>query len=87
MAQWVKDPALSLQQLGWLLRHGFSPWHGNFRMPWALPHAMGITKKKMNLKPKWHPLHLSNGYTPILLCIFLNIVIKFLMELNHIDPK
>ena len=31
MAQWVKDPALSLQ---WL---GFDPWPGNFCLPWAWP--------------------------------------------------
>ena len=31
MAQQVKDPALLLQQLGWLLWHGFSPWPRNFR--------------------------------------------------------
>ena len=32
MAQWVKDPALSLQQLGSLLWHGFNPWPENFHM-------------------------------------------------------
>ena len=26
VAQWVKDPVLSLQCLGSLLQHGFSPW-------------------------------------------------------------
>ena len=31
MAQWVKDPALSLL---WL---GFDPWPRKFHMPWALP--------------------------------------------------
>ena len=30
MAQWVKYLALSLQQLGWLLWHGFEPWPKNF---------------------------------------------------------
>ena len=39
MAQWVKDPALSLQQLGLLLWHGFSLW------PEELPHAAGAAKK------------------------------------------
>ena len=33
MAQWVKDPVLSLQQLG----HGFDPWPGNFHMPLVWP--------------------------------------------------
>ena len=35
--QWVKDLALSLQQLGSLLWHGFDPWSGNFHMTWSLP--------------------------------------------------
>ena len=26
VVQWVKDPVLSLQQLGWLLRSEFEPW-------------------------------------------------------------
>ena len=34
---WVKDPALSLQWLGSLLWRRFSPWPGNFHMPWAWP--------------------------------------------------
>ena len=33
MAQWVKDPALSLQWLGLLLWHGFNPWPRKFHMP------------------------------------------------------
>lgn len=37
VAQWVKDLALSLQQLGSLLRDEFSPWPRNFCMPWAQP--------------------------------------------------
>ena len=32
VAQQVKEPALSLQQLGSLLWHGFDPWPGNFCM-------------------------------------------------------
>ena len=28
VVQWIKDPALFLQQLGSLLRHGFNPWPG-----------------------------------------------------------
>ena len=30
MVQQVKDPVLSLQQLGSLLWHGFDPWRWNF---------------------------------------------------------
>ena len=33
----VKDLALSLQQLGWLLWCRFSPWSQNFHMPWVQP--------------------------------------------------
>ena len=41
--QQVKDPALSLQQLGSLLRPRFSPWPGNFHLPWV--------QKKKKKKP------------------------------------
>ena len=37
VAQWVKDPGLSLQHLGSLLWRGFDPWPGNFQ------HATGAT--------------------------------------------
>ena len=37
MVQHIKDPALSLQQLGSLLWWGFSPWLGNFCMPRTQP--------------------------------------------------
>ena len=40
MAQWVKDPALSLQQLHLLLWRGFDPWPGEL-----LPTA-GVAKKE-----------------------------------------
>ena len=33
MAQQAKDPALSLQQLGFLLWHRLDPWPRNFYMP------------------------------------------------------
>ena len=32
MAQWVKDLALSLWWLRWLLWHGLNPWPRNFQM-------------------------------------------------------
>ena len=32
VAQWVKDPVLSLQWLRSLLWRGFNPWPGNFHM-------------------------------------------------------
>jgi len=37
VAQWVKDPALSLQWFGLLLWYGFNPWPGKFHMPWVPP--------------------------------------------------
>ena len=43
MKQQVKDPVLSLQQLGLLLWCGFNPWPGNFHMPW-------VQKKKKKKK-------------------------------------
>ena len=46
MAQWVKDLALSLQQLRSLLWHGFDSW------PRALPHATARPKRKKLLKIK-----------------------------------
>jgi len=33
VAQWLKDPALSLQQLGVLLWYRFHPWPRNIHMP------------------------------------------------------
>ena len=51
-AQWVKDTALSLLQLGSLLWHGFSPWPGNFHMPWAWPKKKKKKKKKKERKRK-----------------------------------
>ena len=35
VAQWVKDPVLSLQRLGSLLWHRFDSWPGDFLRPWA----------------------------------------------------
>ena len=49
VAQWVKDPMLSLQQLGSLLWHGFSLWPGNFHMPAVQPKIK--IKKKIELSP------------------------------------
>ena len=46
MAQWIKDLALSFQQLGSLLCHGFDLWPGNFYRLWAQP------KKKRKKKEK-----------------------------------
>ena len=37
MAQWVKDPVLSLRGLGSLLWVGFDPWPSNLHMPHAWP--------------------------------------------------
>ena len=37
VAQWVKDPALSLQQLGLLLWCRFDLWPRSFHVPWEPP--------------------------------------------------
>ena len=44
MAQWVKDLALSLYRLRFLLRCGFEP------LPQELPHAVGVAKGKKRIK-------------------------------------
>ena len=37
VAQWIKDPVLSLLWYRSLLWHGFDPWPGNFHLWWAQP--------------------------------------------------
>ena len=37
MAQWVKDPVLSLQWLRWVLWHRLNSWPGNFQMSQVWP--------------------------------------------------
>ena len=46
MAQWVKDPMLSLQPLRSLLWHGFNPWSGNFHLAWAQSKKQKMKKEK-----------------------------------------
>ena len=49
MAQQLRYPALALQQLGLLLRHGFDPWPANFHIPRVRPKEKrknGIKKMK-----------------------------------------
>ena len=50
MAQWVKDPALLLQELGLLLWYGFDAWPGNLRMPSV--HQKNKEKRNYFLKIK-----------------------------------
>ena len=45
MAQWVKDPGLSLQQLRLLLWRSFDPWPRDFHMP-----QHGQKNKHANMK-------------------------------------
>ena len=47
VAQWVKDPALSLQWLGSLLWLRFDP------MAWIFPHASSEAKKKNAAQMNW----------------------------------
>ena len=46
MAQQVKDPVLSLQQLRSLLRHRFDPWPRNLHMPQVCPPPKKKKKEK-----------------------------------------
>ena len=46
VAQWVKDPVLSLQWLGLLLWHRFDPWPGD------LSHTVCTTRKKKEKEKK-----------------------------------
>ena len=52
MAQRVKDPALSLQQLGSLLLHVFSARPRNYHMPWPQPENK--RNLKIKLLSKWY---------------------------------
>lgn len=45
----VKDPALSLWQLGLLLWYGFNPWPGNFH---TVPRAWQKKKKEKEKRQK-----------------------------------
>ena len=52
--QQVKDPVLSLQQLGSLLWHGFDLWPRNFHMAWVCQKKQTITNKHTKgKKPQW----------------------------------
>ena len=42
MAQWVKDPVLSLRGLGSLSWVGFDRWPSNLHMPHAWPKKKGV---------------------------------------------
>ena len=50
VANCVHYPALSLQQLEFLLWCRFDPWPGNFCMPWAWPKKESFIQLKKNLK-------------------------------------
>ena len=47
MAQQIKYPAMSLQQSGSLLGHGFNPWPWNFLMPQVHPQLKKKERKKV----------------------------------------
>ena len=46
MAQWVRDPALSLQGLGLLLWYRFDPWPGNLYMLQVQPKTNKQTRER-----------------------------------------
>ena len=52
VVQQVKDLALSLQQLGLLLWHGFDPWLGNFQTYWAQTKKKKRKRKRKKKKEK-----------------------------------
>ena len=52
VAQWVKDLLLSLQRLGSLLWHGFSPLLGNVNMPFGKAKKKKERKKERKRKIK-----------------------------------
>lgn len=56
MVQWVKDLALSLPWLGWLLWGGFDSWPGNFYMP-----PVGQQNIRQQTK---HPTKPADAYAP-----------------------
>ena len=45
VAQWVKDPVLSLLWLGLILWCRFNAWPRNFHMPWVQPKKLKKKKK------------------------------------------
>ena len=49
MVQWVKDLALSLQQLRSLLWRGFDPWPWNSHMPQVQPKQTNKTTRRQKL--------------------------------------
>ena len=58
MVQLVKDLGLSLQQSGWLLWRGFSPWPRNFYMLWAWP--KGKEKRQKEKGNREQRAHIEN---------------------------
>ena len=52
MAQWVKDLALSLQQLGFLLWLRFDPWPQELPLPRVQPKKKRREKKWINKRKK-----------------------------------
>ena len=59
MAQWVKDLALSLLQLGSLLWHGFDRWAGNIYMWQMQPNKQ--TTKTPPTEGKTNPIFLEKA--------------------------
>ena len=79
MMQQIKNPVLSLYQLGPLLWHGFSPCPGNFHMLRVWP------KKKKKKKGKEKPgeiqqiigTHNSCGYLFVARCLYKCSLVPF----------
>ena len=56
VAQWVKDPVLSLQWLGLVPCHGFDPWPGDFHVPQVWPEKKKKKKKKKTAFRGFHSI-------------------------------
>jgi len=52
VAQWVKNPMLSLLWLWLLLWSKFHPWPGYFHMPWERPKKKKKKKKSNRMQKK-----------------------------------
>ena len=81
MAQWVKEPALSLQHVESLLWRGFDLWPG-------LQYAVGTPKKK---KKKKKAAATAKGKLRVLIfksnCHFLSKVQSYLVTIGDFKPR
>ena len=65
MVQWVKDPALSLQQLRLLLWLGFDPWPRNFHRLRMWPKKITVFYTSSGIVLKYATEEVLTGYMTI----------------------